>query len=210
MNFTDETIKAELAVCEAAKDYKRGSGPVVTFREHACFYYKAALEELLVRELALIIASKHKPLGCPAAENMHQKVDLSCCDWLSGEAGGGEQCAHSGNSSYCWRHVYKEMARKSLDMSVLFPSFEAKESEPHKVSEPKHRVMTTDDLVNLLQYITTEVETHDSFEGCLEYSCVDRSLKPGEWLVKAAIRHGNQLGQGSMLIVESDQQGENE
>ncbi len=49
MNFTDETIWAELAVCKAAKDDKWDSGPAETFREHACNNYEAALKEL--REL---------------------------------------------------------------------------------------------------------------------------------------------------------------
>jgi hypothetical protein len=58
-------------------------------------------------------------------------------------------------------------------------------------------------LAGLFRSIAREIETGDSFEGNISYTCMQDGLKPMEFEVKAFIRTGNSLGQGGCILIEA-------
>ncbi len=63
-------------------------------------------------------------------------------------------------------------------------------------------VLTKEELVTKLLNIANTILHSDSFEGNIQYSCMDDTLKKGEFNVKGAFRTGNRTGQGSMQIFD--------
>lgn len=61
--------------------------------------------------------------------------------------------------------------------------------------------LSKDELVDLLKMMVTEIEQDDSFEGSIEYSCLDEQCDRGEFMVRASIRVGNRNGQGGVTLV---------
>lgn len=65
--------------------------------------------------------------------------------------------------------------------------------------------LSSNQLVSFLQEVACEIERGASYEGSLEYSCVDDACAPGEFLVTAAVRNSNDLGQGGYWIVRGEE-----
>ena len=63
------------------------------------------------------------------------------------------------------------------------------------------QIQKTSDLAKLLRLMADHVEQGDSFEGHIEYSCLDEDCGPGEFGVVAMFRVGNRDGQGGMITV---------
>lgn len=64
--------------------------------------------------------------------------------------------------------------------------------------------MTKGSLVDFLKLTLEEIERDASFEGRLTYTCMDDQCKPGEFLVDAFIRNGNDEGQGGCWVIKDD------
>ncbi len=66
--------------------------------------------------------------------------------------------------------------------------------------------MTTLQLVTTLKDIINSIESGDSFEGGIQYTCIhmDEELKSDEWEVNGAYRVGNKDGQGGMIILNEE------
>ncbi len=62
--------------------------------------------------------------------------------------------------------------------------------------------MTQAALVDFLKMTLEEVERGGSYEGRLTYTCIDDRCKPGEFMVSAFIRNGNDEGQGGCWLIE--------
>lgn len=58
------------------------------------------------------------------------------------------------------------------------------------------RIITRDQLVKILGVMAEEVNNKDSFQGSLNYDCIDEGLPPDSFNVYAAFRTGNSMGQG--------------
>ena len=63
------------------------------------------------------------------------------------------------------------------------------------------QIQKTADLAKLLRLMADHVEQGDSFEGHIEYSCMDENCGPGEFGVVAMFRVGNREGQGGTIMV---------
>lgn len=63
--------------------------------------------------------------------------------------------------------------------------------------------MTSDELLEVLDDLTARVRAGDSFEGSLEYLMPTDEVVPDgtEFMVRAAYRIGNTLGQGGMRLI---------
>ena len=60
---------------------------------------------------------------------------------------------------------------------------------------------TTEQLLSLLDELKSRIQSGDSFEGTLTYTCIDEHLQSGEWEVSGSYRVGNQDGQGGMRVL---------
>jgi len=60
---------------------------------------------------------------------------------------------------------------------------------------------TTTQLVTELRRIAEVVETGDSFEGSIQYTCMEDGLEKDEWEVTGAYRVGNAEGQGGVRML---------
>ena len=56
-------------------------------------------------------------------------------------------------------------------------------------------------LIGAIKCMLNAVERNDSFEGSIEYSCMDPTCNPGEFLTRVAIRVGNSEGQGGTIML---------
>lgn len=56
-------------------------------------------------------------------------------------------------------------------------------------------------LVEILKDIVARVEAGDSFEGNINYTCMDNTLMDGEWQVSGSYRIDNSQGQGGMRVI---------
>lgn len=56
-------------------------------------------------------------------------------------------------------------------------------------------------LQAFLQDIRRRVSIGDSFEGMIQYSCLEKGLEPGEWEVSGLWRIGNLDGQGGTRVL---------
>lgn len=65
-----------------------------------------------------------------------------------------------------------------------------------------HVPQTKDQLVELLEYILAAVRANDSMEGFLSYLMPQDGDEPCDFMVQAAFRTGNRMGQGSMILVQ--------
>jgi hypothetical protein len=61
--------------------------------------------------------------------------------------------------------------------------------------------LTKAEFLNVLRAIVECVESDDSFEGSLKYTCLEGDCKRGEFLVNAFWRNGNSQGQGGCAII---------
>lgn len=61
--------------------------------------------------------------------------------------------------------------------------------------------MTTEKLAATLSDIATRVQAGDSFEGGLNYTCMEDGLAAGEWEVTGGYRIGNADGQGGFRVL---------
>lgn len=70
------------------------------------------------------------------------------------------------------------------------------------------KVLTRDQLVNVLQDMIEGIKNNDSFDGTLTYSYYDEEYGAGEneFSVYAHYRCGNREGQGGMIIIEGPKQ----
>uniref|UniRef100_UPI003BEEC677 hypothetical protein n=1 Tax=Burkholderia arboris TaxID=488730 RepID=UPI003BEEC677 len=66
--------------------------------------------------------------------------------------------------------------------------------------------MTRTELIQLLDDAKRALLSEDSFEGRIRYTCMPENiaLGPDEFEVSAALRVGNSMGQGGMLLIESE------
>ena len=67
-----------------------------------------------------------------------------------------------------------------------------------------HVPRTKDQLIELLEYMLTAVRADDSLEGFINYIQPTEQDVPCEFLVQAAFRIGNRMGQGSMILVGTE------
>jgi len=70
----------------------------------------------------------------------------------------------------------------------------------------RHQRLAKADLLVVLRDMAERVEADDSFEGSVEWTCIDPEtvsddLEPGEFMVRAFWRVGNSEGQGGARIV---------
>jgi len=65
--------------------------------------------------------------------------------------------------------------------------------------------MTQAALVDFLKMALEEIERGGSYEGRLAYTCIDDHCEPGEFMVSAFIRNGNDEGQGGCWIIEKEE-----
>ena len=56
-------------------------------------------------------------------------------------------------------------------------------------------------LLLLLEDMRKRIEANDSFEGSVEYSCMQDECEKNEFVVKANYRIGNTNGQGGMRTI---------
>lgn len=67
-----------------------------------------------------------------------------------------------------------------------------------------HVPRTRDQLIELLEYMLAAVRADDSLEGLINYVQPTDTDVPCEFLVQAAFRIGNRMGQGSMILVGTE------
>lgn len=65
----------------------------------------------------------------------------------------------------------------------------------------KPKRLTKQELIAVLRDLTESIAADDSFEGSLEFTCMDPGCAVGEFMVQASYRIGNSEGQGGMRIV---------
>ena len=66
----------------------------------------------------------------------------------------------------------------------------------------------TVNLVAEMRRIAKAIEDGDSYEGHIEYSCLENGLEKDEWEVSGAYRIGNSMGQGGSCIMKRTIQNE--
>lgn len=66
-----------------------------------------------------------------------------------------------------------------------------------------HTPRTKDQLIELLEYMLTAVRHNDSPEGLINYVQPLEQDPPCDFMVQAAFRIGNRMGQGGMITVNS-------
>lgn len=64
-----------------------------------------------------------------------------------------------------------------------------------------HVPHTRDQLIELLEYMLTAVRANDSLEGSISFTQPTEQDPPCDFMVQAAFRIGNRMGQGSMILV---------
>lgn len=64
-----------------------------------------------------------------------------------------------------------------------------------------HVPHTRDQLIELLEYMLAAVRANDSMEGYINYVQPGGQDPPCDFMVQAAFRIGNRMGQGSMILV---------
>lgn len=65
-----------------------------------------------------------------------------------------------------------------------------------------HVPRTKDQLIETLEYMLAAVRADDSTEGQITYLQPTEGDEPCDFMVHAVFRIGNQMGQGSMIILE--------
>ncbi len=63
--------------------------------------------------------------------------------------------------------------------------------------------LTTQELVDLLTDMTNRIKVGDSFEGSIEYTCMEEDLGKDEWRVAGCYKIGNSEGQGGMRLLDA-------
>lgn len=75
------------------------------------------------------------------------------------------------------------------------------ELPPIFLEKERPKKVTKEGLLEILDRIRSEIERDASMEGALTYAWGE---EPGEYLVRAFIRTGNDMGQGGAMIVQED------
>jgi hypothetical protein len=60
---------------------------------------------------------------------------------------------------------------------------------------------TRDTLAAILEDMAKRIRNNDSFEGSIQYSCLDDGLKPGTFNATGPYRVGNSEGQGGVRLL---------
>lgn len=62
--------------------------------------------------------------------------------------------------------------------------------------------LNSQSLVMVLRDMANLIEKNDSFEGQINYTCLDDDCEVGQFEVKAFYRTGNSMGQGGSSIIQ--------
>lgn len=65
----------------------------------------------------------------------------------------------------------------------------------------KAKKMAKETLLRFLQGAIDAIGEDDSYEGSIEYSCLDESCGKHEFMVLASVRVGNAMGQGRCILI---------
>lgn len=61
--------------------------------------------------------------------------------------------------------------------------------------------LTRNELLHVLGLLIDEIKADDSYEGNIEYSCLDERCEAHEFMVRASFRTGNLDGQGGITLI---------